>query len=83
MTPHIHLIGSLNNLSLVCVVVFVALELVFISPQAYAKFSGAKLTVSPVDWTWKTLTGESQTEQWVRCYRAVVFIQKHALTYTC
>ncbi|KAM4579324.1 metaxin-3 isoform 1-T1 [Fundulus diaphanus] len=23
---------------------------------AYAKFSGAKLTVSPVDWTWKTLT---------------------------
>ncbi|XP_040928298.1 metaxin-3 isoform X1 [Betta splendens] len=24
--------------------------------QAYAKFSGAKVTVSPVDWTWKTLT---------------------------
>ncbi|XP_016530365.1 metaxin-3 isoform X2 [Poecilia formosa] len=23
---------------------------------AYAKFSGAKLSVSPVDWTWKTLT---------------------------
>ncbi|XP_047236384.1 metaxin-3 isoform X1 [Girardinichthys multiradiatus] len=23
---------------------------------AYAKFSGTKLTVSPVDWTWKTLT---------------------------
>ncbi|KAM8865021.1 metaxin-3 [Synchiropus picturatus] len=23
---------------------------------AYAKFSGAKLTVSPVDWTWRTLT---------------------------
>ncbi|XP_075871231.1 metaxin-3 isoform X1 [Nelusetta ayraudi] len=56
MTPHSHLIGSLNNLSLVCVVVFVALELVFVFPQAYAKFTGAKLTVSPVDWTWKTLT---------------------------
>lgn len=26
--------------------------------QAYAKFSGAKVTVSPIDWTWKTLTGE-------------------------
>lgn len=25
--------------------------------QAYAKFSGAKLTIQPVDWTWKTLTG--------------------------
>ncbi|PWA19605.1 hypothetical protein CCH79_00006938 [Gambusia affinis] len=25
-------------------------------PLAYAKFSGAKLSVSPVDWTWKTLT---------------------------
>lgn len=25
--------------------------------QAYAKFSGAKVTVSPIDWTWKTLTG--------------------------
>ncbi|KAJ8405618.1 hypothetical protein AAFF_G00315980 [Aldrovandia affinis] len=24
---------------------------------AYAKFSGAKLTIEPVDWTWKTLTG--------------------------
>ncbi|XP_076007269.1 metaxin-3 isoform X2 [Genypterus blacodes] len=24
---------------------------------AYAKFSGAKVTVSPIDWTWKTLTG--------------------------
>ncbi|KAM8887015.1 metaxin-3 isoform 3-T3 [Spinachia spinachia] len=24
--------------------------------QAYAKFSGAKVTVSPIDWTWKTLT---------------------------
>ncbi|XP_023658788.1 metaxin-3 isoform X1 [Paramormyrops kingsleyae] len=24
---------------------------------AYAKFSGAKLTIQPVDWTWKTLTG--------------------------
>ncbi|XP_040011236.1 metaxin-3 isoform X1 [Xiphias gladius] len=23
---------------------------------AYAKFSGAKVTVSPIDWTWKTLT---------------------------
>lgn len=23
---------------------------------AYSKFSGAKLTVSPVDWTWKTIT---------------------------
>lgn len=29
-----------------------------ISFQAYAKFSGAKVTVSPIDWTWKTLTGE-------------------------
>lgn len=26
--------------------------------QAYDKFSGAKVTVSPIDWTWKTLTGE-------------------------
>lgn len=26
--------------------------------QAYAKFSGAKVKVSPIDWTWKTLTGE-------------------------
>ncbi|XP_061762349.1 metaxin-3 isoform X1 [Nerophis ophidion] len=24
---------------------------------AYAKFSGAKVNVSPIDWTWKTLTG--------------------------
>uniref|UniRef100_A0A3B3YZD6 Metaxin n=1 Tax=Poecilia mexicana TaxID=48701 RepID=A0A3B3YZD6_9TELE len=24
--------------------------------EAYAKFSGAELSVSPVDWTWKTLT---------------------------
>ncbi|XP_063754193.1 metaxin-3 isoform X2 [Eleginops maclovinus] len=24
---------------------------------AYAKFSGAKVTVSPIDWTWRTLTG--------------------------
>ncbi|XP_056275864.1 metaxin-3 isoform X2 [Pseudoliparis swirei] len=24
--------------------------------QAYAKFSGAKVTVVPIDWTWKTLT---------------------------
>ncbi|KAJ8380411.1 hypothetical protein SKAU_G00011890 [Synaphobranchus kaupii] len=24
---------------------------------AYAKFAGAKLTIEPVDWTWKTLTG--------------------------
>lgn len=24
--------------------------------QAYAKFSGAKVTVSPIDWTWQTLT---------------------------
>ncbi|KAG7251194.1 hypothetical protein CRUP_034220, partial [Coryphaenoides rupestris] len=23
---------------------------------AYAKFSGANLTVSPIDWTWRTLT---------------------------
>lgn len=28
--------------------------------QAYAKFSGAKVTVSPIDWTWKTLTGGLQ-----------------------
>ncbi|CAG07861.1 unnamed protein product [Tetraodon nigroviridis] len=26
--------------------------------KAYAKFSGAKVTVSPIDWTWRTLTGE-------------------------
>lgn len=25
--------------------------------QAYTKFSGAKVTVSPIDWSWKTLTG--------------------------
>uniref|UniRef100_A0A3B4WI81 Metaxin n=1 Tax=Seriola lalandi dorsalis TaxID=1841481 RepID=A0A3B4WI81_SERLL len=27
---------------------------------AYAKFSGAEVAVSPIDWTWKTLTGELQ-----------------------
>uniref|UniRef100_A0A8C3ASY2 Metaxin 3 n=1 Tax=Cyclopterus lumpus TaxID=8103 RepID=A0A8C3ASY2_CYCLU len=28
--------------------------------QAYAKFSGAKVKVVPIDWTWKTLTGGLQ-----------------------
>uniref|UniRef100_A0AAY5EB09 Metaxin n=1 Tax=Electrophorus electricus TaxID=8005 RepID=A0AAY5EB09_ELEEL len=26
---------------------------------AYAKFAGAKLTVKPVDWTWRTITGKN------------------------
>uniref|UniRef100_A0A8D3AE23 Metaxin n=1 Tax=Scophthalmus maximus TaxID=52904 RepID=A0A8D3AE23_SCOMX len=29
---------------------------------AYAKFSGAKVTVSPIDWTWKTLTDSTLQE---------------------
>lgn len=74
-----HLIVSLNNLFSVCVVVFVVLELVLVSPpQAYAKFTGAKLTVCPVDWTWKTLTGEpQQLNSRFTVTVILVFIQNH------
>uniref|UniRef100_A0A8D3DWR1 Metaxin n=1 Tax=Scophthalmus maximus TaxID=52904 RepID=A0A8D3DWR1_SCOMX len=48
---------------------------------AYAKFSGAKVTVSPIDWTWKTLTGGQQISEYTVIMIFLLFPQRFNADY--